>query len=81
MWTPFPIVASDWWCLQHWRIVTAEQDLAPSSDRAQPCPDEPSLQAAGGHARAAALTPERRTEIARTAAEASWNGPAPEDDF
>ncbi len=29
--------------------------------------------AAGGHARAAKLTPERRSEIARKAAQARWN--------
>lgn len=34
-------------------------------------------KAAGGHARAAALTAERRTEIAKTAAASRWKGHAP----
>lgn len=35
-------------------------------------------KANGGHARAAALSPERRTEIGRTAAAARWSGAAKE---
>ncbi len=34
-----------------------------------------SRRAKGGHARAAALTPEQRREIARKAAAARWNEP------
>src|SRR4051812_40865300 len=67
MWTPFPLVEPGWWCVQH-----AEKP---------PAPPLPSPQAAGGRARAAALTPERRTEIAKQAAHARWDGPDPEDDF
>ena len=38
-------------------------------------------RAKGGHARAKALTPERRKEIARTAAESRWLGDLPQADF
>jgi hypothetical protein len=70
MWTPFPVVHPDWWCAQH--------EARPVDSKVS---DTLSPQAAGGLARIAARAPERRTEIARTAAEARWNGPDPEDDF
>lgn len=35
----------------------------------------PTGKAIGGHARAAAMTPGQRSEVARRAAEARWNGP------
>ena len=40
-----------------------------------PPTDTPSQRANGGHARAKALTPERRREIARQAAAARWDQP------
>ena len=40
-----------------------------------PPADTPSQRAKGGHARAKALTPERRREIARQAAAARWDQP------
>ena len=38
-------------------------------------PAQPSQKAKGGHARAAALTPEQRRKIARKAAAARWSQP------
>lgn len=42
---------------------------------ADPRPAGKTQRAKGGHARAAALTPERRREIARKAAAARWSEP------
>jgi hypothetical protein len=53
-------------------VAIAKLDLNVKAT-ATPEDDTISPQAAGGHARAAALTPERRTEIARSAAKKRWH--------
>jgi hypothetical protein len=41
-------------------------------------PQEPTMQAVGGHARASKLSPERRREIAQNAAKKRWEKGAPQ---
>ncbi len=53
------------------RIATGEQENAPPPDSAKD-PAAVSMGRKGGAARAAAMTPERRAEIARKAAIKRW---------
>ena len=63
---------------QTWRIVNAihERLLAMAAAEAERLnerrPFDGSAQSKGGHARAAALSPERRSELASEAAKARW---------
>ena len=52
----------------------------PPASPAASC-DGASPQSAGGHARAEALSPERRSEIAKKAADARWNSAQEPDEF
>ena len=67
--------------MEVWRVTQEgvgrfRLDLAPKN-AARPSvvdrPEGPSIQAQGGQARKAALSPERRSEIARHAAGVRWN--------
>ena len=53
------------------RIATGEEEDAPPSDSGKDAAAV-SMGRKGGAARAAAMTPERRAEIARKAAEGRW---------
>lgn len=56
------------------RIATGEEpeDTGPAGDGKDPAAK--ALGKRGGEARAANMTPERRTEIAKTASSARWKG-------
>ncbi len=54
------------------RIATGEEEDAPPSDSGKD-PAAVSMGKRGGAARAAAMTPERRAEIARKAAARRWD--------
>ena len=54
------------------RIATGEEEDTPPPDDGKD-PAAVSMGRKGGAARAAAMTPERRAEIARKAAEGRWN--------
>ena len=59
------------------RIATGEEQDAPPPDSGKD-PAAVSMGKKGGAARAAAMTPERRAEIARKAAEKRWRKPSGE---
>ena len=56
------------------RIATGEEEEVLETDRAKSAAAE--LGARGGKARAAKMTPARRTEIARKAARTRWKAPS-----
>ncbi len=57
------------------RIATGEVEEAPQPDDGKD-PNAKALGAKGGAARASALSPERRAEIAKAAAEKRWKKPS-----